>query len=114
MAQSSLKSIPGSDVLTFQTFDNSNPPVDITSRCTYAVTSDNPAVVAISPATSGPSLALPPASIAVTYAPGSSNLKIVTTDSGGDTIPDVNLACLIAALQGVTTVKASNTATVIA
>jgi len=106
MAQTSLKSIPGTDTLTFQTFDSSTPPVDITSRCTYTVSSDGPAVAVGS--TSG-------SSCTVTYTLGTANLTISTRDSGGDKIPDVTLACTIAgAVVGATTmVSAANPATTI-
>ena len=105
MPQTSLKSLPGTDTLTFQTFDSSTPPVDITSRCTYSVTSDGPAV-AIGATTIN--------AVAVTYAPGTANLTITTSDSGGDKIPDVVLACTIAApAVGATTVTAASPNTVI-
>jgi len=104
MPQTSLKSIPGTDTLTFQTFDSSTPPVDITSRCTYTVASDGPAVAVGS--TSG-------SSSSVTYSLGTANLTISTRDSGGDTIPDVVLACSITApvVGATTTVTAANPST---
>lgn len=105
MAQTSLKSLPGTDTLTFQTFDSSTPPVDITTRCSYSVTSDG-AAVAVGGVTGN--------TAAVTYTPGTANLTITTSDSGGDKIADVALACTIASPTiGTTTVTASNSATVI-
>ena len=105
MPQTALKSLPGTDTLTFQTFDNSNPPVDITSRCSYTAVSDGPAVL---PAT------VTGNSVSVTYAAGTANLTITTSDSGGDKIPDVVLACTIAApAAGITTVTAANPNTTI-
>ena len=103
--QTTLKSLPGTDTLTFQTFDNSTPPVDITSRCSYAVSSDGPAV-AVGTVT--------PNSAEVTYSAGTANITISTTDSGGDKIPDVVLAATIAApAAGTTTVTAANPSTTI-
>lgn len=101
MPQTSLKSLPGTDTLTFQTFDSSTPPVDITSRCTYTVASDGPAVAVGS--TSG-------STASVSYTAGTANLTITTRDSGGDTIPDVVLACTISAspVGATTTVSAAN------
>jgi hypothetical protein len=105
MPQTALKSLPGTDTLSFQTFDSSTPPVDITSRCTYSVTSDGPAV-AVGAVTGN--------TAAVTYTPGTANLTITTSDSGGDKIADVVLACTIAAVTAATTtVTAANPATTI-
>jgi len=106
MPQTSLKSVPGTDTLTFQTFDSSTPPVDITSRCTYTVSSDGPAVAVGT--TSG-------SSSSVTYSAGNASLTISTRDSGGDKIPDVVLACTIAAavVGATTTVTAANPSTTI-
>jgi len=106
MPQTSLKSVPGTDTLTFQTFDSSTPPVDITSRCTYTVSSDGPAVAVGT--TSG-------SSSSVTYTVGTANLTISTRDSGGDKIPDVVLACIITAttVAATTTVIAANPSTTI-
>lgn len=105
MAQTTLKSLPGTDTLTFNTLDSNTPPQDITSRCSYTVTSDGPAVTVAS---------ITGNSASVSYTPGSANLTIATSDSGGDKIPDVVLACTIAApAVGATTVSASNSATTI-
>jgi len=109
MAQTTLKSVVGNDVLSFQTMDNSAPPVDITGRCVYTVTSDGPAVaVGTVAANTAP----------VTYVAGTANITIKTTDSGGDTIPDVVLAATISPAlpppAGTTTVSAQNPATKIA
>jgi len=105
MPQTSLKSLPGTDTLSFQTFDSGTPPQDITGRCTYSVTSDG-AAVTVGAVTAN--------SAAVTYTSGSANLTITTSDSGGDKIPDVALACTIAApAVGATTVTAANPATTI-
>ena len=105
MAQTTLKAFPGSDVLTFSTFDTSVPPADITSRCTYVVTSDGAAVV-VGAVTAN--------SVAVTYAVGGANLSVATTDSGGDAIPVDTLAVTIVPEPGVTTISAKNASTVIA
>lgn len=108
MPQTQLKSLPGTDTLTFQTFDSSTPPVDITSRCTYSVVSDG-APVSVGTITAN--------SVGVTYASGTTNLTITTTDSGGDTIPPVVLACTIGdvtpppPVAATTTVTASNPST---
>jgi hypothetical protein len=106
MTQSTLKSMPGTGVLTFQVFDNSTPPQDITTRCTFTATSDGPAVVfgAVSGAT-----------VPVTYSAGSANVAFTATDSGGDTIVPLNLVATITVpVAGTITVTDSNPATKIA
>ena len=110
MSQTKLNAIPGSDVLTFNTGDVAG--ADITTRCTYKVTSSDPAVVAISPSTSA---SLPANQAAVVYAAGTCTLTIATVDSGGDTVPDVVLTVTIASpvVPGTTTVTAANATTVI-
>ena len=101
--QTTLQAQPGTDTLTFTTVDVNG--ADITSRCTYTVTSDGPAV-------SVGSLSSNTAS--VSYSSGTANVTIKTADSGGDTIPDVVLAATIASppppppTTGTTTVKAQN------
>jgi hypothetical protein len=106
MAQSTLKSTPGTDTITFQVFDNSNPPVDITARCTFTAVSDGPAVVLGAVAGS---------TVPATYTPGTANVAITATDSGGDTIQPLTLAATITApAAGTITVTASNPATTIA
>lgn len=107
MPQTSLKSFPGSDTLSFQTFDSSTPPVDITSRCRYSVTSDGPAV-SVGPVSGS--------SVSVSYSEGSANLTITTSDPNGDTIPAVVLAAVISpapVVSATTTVTASNPNTTI-
>ena len=107
--QTTLKSLAGKDVLVFQTFDNSNPPQDITARCTYGVVTDAVAVTVDSSTGNTAN---------VTYVEGSARLTISTTDAGGDSIPDVVLSCSIGPSQvpaaGNTLVGAQNPNTVIA
>ncbi len=85
MAQTTYTSQPGTSTLTFTTVDANG--VDITSRCSYAVTSDG---AAMSPGTPTGN------TVSVSKTPGTANLTIKTSDSGGDTIPDVVLACTVA------------------
>lgn len=86
MAQTTYTSQSGTSTLTFTTVDANG--VDITSRCSYAVTSDG---AAMSPGTPTGN------TVSVSKTPGTANLTIKTSDSGGDTIPDVVLACTVAA-----------------
>jgi hypothetical protein len=106
--QSTYKSVPGADTFTFQVFDNSTPPADITARCTFTATSDGPAV-AFGPVSG--------ATVPVTNTPGTANLTISAVDSGGEKIPSLVLAATIAApapTAGAITVTASNPLSVIA
>lgn len=100
MAQSVFNSRPGTEVLTIKTVDANQ--VDITTRCSYVVASDGPAM-AFSPVTGN--------LVTVTKIPGTANVALRTTDLGGDVIPDVNLFCTIvspAATTGETTISSTN------
>ena len=104
MAQTTYKSQSGTSTLTFTTADVNG--ADITSRCSYAVTSDG---AAMAPGTVSGNI------VPVVKTPGTANLTIKTTDSGGDTVPDVVLACTVTAppLTAQTTVSDSDsTATI--
>lgn len=86
MAQTTYKSQSGTSTLTFKTVDVNG--VDITSRCSYTVTSDG---AAMAPGTVSGN------TVPVVKTPGAANLTIKTTDSSGDTVPDVVLACTVIA-----------------
>lgn len=105
MAQTTYMSQQGKSVLTFTTADVNG--VDITSRCSYAVTSDGAAMALDAVAGN---------TVPIVKTPGTANLTIKTTDSSGDTVPDVVLACTIIApppLTAQTTVSDSDpTATI--
>ena len=86
MAQTTYMSQQGKSVLTFTTADVNG--VDITLRCSYAVTSDGAAVAPDAVAGN---------TVPIVKTLGTANLTIKTTDSSGDTVPDVVLACTIIA-----------------
>lgn len=85
MPQTLLSAPPGTDVLTFKVTDINNN--DITSRCTFSASSDNPAVVAAGTVSTN--------TVPTVYGTGTANLTISAVDSGGSPVTTLVLPCVI-------------------